>query len=44
MFVEFGRADPNIACVSYGMTLVDPPFSGGDYYALSGMGAPRRAG
>ena len=28
----FVRADPNTACASCGMTLVDSPFSGGDYF------------
>ena len=28
----FGRADANTACASCGMTLVDSPFGGGDYF------------
>lgn len=31
---DFGRTDANIACASCGMTLVDSPFGGGDYYAV----------
>ena len=28
----FGRIDANTACASCGITLVDSPFSGSDYY------------
>jgi ribosomal protein S27E len=31
---SFGRIDANTACASCGMTLVDSPFSGGDYYEV----------
>ena len=48
----FGRIDANTACASCGMTLVDSPFSGGDYYdVIMRVGRPvwhglrpRRAG
>ena len=29
-----GRADANTVCASCGMTLVDSPFSGGDYFKV----------
>lgn len=32
VFVEFGRADANIACASCGMMLIDAPYTGGDYF------------
>jgi ribosomal protein S27E len=49
---DFGRADANTACASCGMTLVDSPFSGGDYFdVIMKVGRPisrgarlRRAG
>ena len=49
---SFGRADANTACVSCGMTLVESPFSGGDYFdVIMKVGRPiwrgarlRRAG
>jgi hypothetical protein len=48
----FGRADANTACASCGMTLVDSPLSGGDYFdVIMRVGRPiwrgarlRRAG
>ena len=48
----FVRADANTACASCGMTLVDSPFSGGDYFdVIMRVGRPiwrgarlRRAG
>ena len=47
----FGRADANTACASCGMTLVNSPFSGGDYFDVImrvgrpiWRGARRRAG
>jgi hypothetical protein len=48
----FGRADANTACASCGVTLVDSPFSGGDYFdVIMRVGRPiwrgaglRRAG
>jgi ribosomal protein S27E len=49
---SFDRADANTACVSCGMTLVDSPFSGSDYFdVIMRVGRPiwrgarlRRAG
>lgn len=48
----FGRIDANTACASCGMTLVNSPFSGSDYYdVIMRVGRPgwrgaglRRAG
>ena len=48
----FGRADANTACASCGTTLLDSPFSGGDYFdVIMRVGRPiwrgarlRRAG
>ena len=38
----FGRADANTACASCGMTLLDSPFSGGDYFdVIMRVGRPR---
>jgi DNA-directed RNA polymerase subunit RPC12/RpoP len=36
-------ADANIVCATCGMTLVDPPFEGGDYFDLIMRVHPRPA-
>ena len=43
VFAEItGRADANTACASCGMTMVDSPFSGGDYFdVIMRVGRPR---